>query len=129
MGFLLVFIGSGIGGMARHGVSLLAFRWFGPGFPFGTLAINVIGSFLIGTVAEYWAIKTGLPQHFRLFLTTGVIGGFTTFSTFSLDTALLWGRNQPWLAALYATASVLLSLGALFGALWLVRILDGKGLL
>ena len=129
MGFLLVFIGSGIGGMARHGVSLLALKWFGASFPFGTLAINIIGSFLIGMVAEYWAIKSGLPQPARLFLTTGVIGGFTTFSTFSLETALLWERGQPLLAAVYVAASVILSIGALFGALWLVRFLDGRGIL
>lgn len=129
MGFLLVFIGSGIGGMCRHGVGLLALRWFGSGFPFGTLAINVAGSFLIGIVAEYWAIKSGLPQPVRLFLTTGIMGGFTTFSTFSLETALLWERGQPWLAAAYVTASVALGIGALFLALWLIRLLDARGLL
>lgn len=129
MGFVLVFIGSGLGGMARHAVGLLAIRWFGLGFPFGTLAINVLGSFLIGIVTEYWAVKSGLPQPARLFLTTGVIGGFTTFSTFSLETALLWERGQPLLAAIYVTASLALSVGALFGALWLVRALDGKGMI
>lgn len=129
MGFFLVFIGSGIGGMARHGVGLVALKWFGPGFPVGTLAINITGSFLIGIVAEYWAIKSGLPQPIRLFLTTGIIGGFTTFSTFSLETALLWERGQPLATVAYLAASVSLSIGALFGGLWLVRILDGKGIL
>lgn len=129
MGFLLVFIGSGIGGMARHGVGLLALKWFGASFPFGTFAINIVGSFLIGMVAEYWALKSGLPQPARLFLTTGIIGGFTTFSTFSLETALLWERGQPLLAAVYVAASVVLSIGALFGALWLVRFFDGRGIL
>lgn len=129
MGFLLVFIGSGIGGMARHGVGLAVLKWFGLSFPIGTLAINIVGSFLIGIVAEYWALKSGLPQPARLFLTTGIIGGFTTFSTFSLETALLWERGQPWLAALYVTASVMLSIGALFGALWLIRSLDGRGII
>ncbi|MGE4322392.1 MAG: fluoride efflux transporter CrcB [Sphingobium sp.] len=129
MGFFLVFIGSGIGGMARHGIGVLALRWLGPGFPSATLAINIIGSFLIGIIAEYWAIRSGLPHPLRLFLTTGVMGGFTTFSAFSLDTALLWERGQPWLAALYVTASVALSIGALFGALWLVRALSARGVL
>lgn len=129
MGFLLVFVGSGIGGMARHGVGLAALKWFGPNFPVGTLAINIVGSFLIGIVAEYWAIKSGLPQPLRLFLTTGIIGGFTTFSTFSLETALLWERGQPWLAAGYVAASLVLSLGALFGGLWVIRILDARGVL
>jgi CrcB protein len=129
VGFLLVFIGSGIGGMARHGVGVLALRWLGPTFPFGTLAINIAGSFLMGIVAEYWAIKSGLPQPTRLFLTTGILGGFTTFSTFSLETALPWERNQPWLAALYLAGSVVLSIGGLFLGLWLVRTLDGRGVL
>ncbi|MFD2429595.1 CrcB family protein [Sphingobium scionense] len=62
MGYLLVFVGSGIGGMLRHAVGLLALRCFGAAFPFGTLAINIVGSFLIGLVAEYWALKTGLPR-------------------------------------------------------------------
>lgn len=115
--------------MARHGVGLLALRLFGPNFPVGTLAINVVGSFLIGIVAEYWAIKSGLPQAARLFLTTGVVGGFTTFSTFSLETALLWERGQPSFAVAYVIGSVAFSVGALFGALWLVRLLDGRGIL
>lgn len=129
MGFLLVFIGSGIGGMARHGVGVLALKWLGPSFPFGTLAINIVGSFLIGIVAEYWALKSGLPQPARLFLTTGILGGFTTFSAFSLETALIWERGQPLLAAVYVAASVVLSIGALFLALWLIRALDGRGIL
>ena len=129
MGFLLVFIGSGLGGMARHGVGTLALKWFGPSFPFGTLAINIVGSFLIGVVAEYWALKSGLPQPARLFLTTGILGGFPTFSAFSLETTLIWERGQPPLAAVYVAASVALSIGALFLALWLIRALDGRGLL
>ncbi|CAM5397413.1 MULTISPECIES: fluoride efflux transporter CrcB [Sphingobium] len=123
MGYLLVFVGSGIGGMLRHAVGLLALRCFGAAFPFGTLAINIVGSFLIGLVAEYWALKTGLPPSVRLFLTTGVIGGFTTFSTFSLEAVLLWERGQPLLAVTYVTASILLSIAALFAAHWLIRFL------
>lgn len=69
----------------------------------------------------------GLPQQARLFLTTGVIGGFTTFSAFSLETALLWERGQPLLWAIYVAASVVLSIGALFAGLWLIRVIDGKG--
>lgn len=129
MGFILVFVGSGIGGMARHGVGLLALRWLGPGFPFGTLCINIVGSLAMGLIAEYWVLRSGLPQPARLFLTTGIMGGFTTFSAFSLETGLLWERGQPLLAAVYVTASVVLSIGALFGGLWLVRALVGKGIL
>lgn len=121
MGFVIVFLGAGIGGSLRHGVNMVAMRTFGTAFPFGTLAVNVVGSLAIGIVAEYWAIRSGLPQPLRLFLTTGVLGGFTTFSAFSLDTALLWDRGQSGAAIAYAVASVLLSMGALFCGLWIVR--------
>ncbi len=121
MDFLLVFVGAGFGGMLRHGINLIALRLVGTAFPFGTLLINISGSLLIGIVAEYWAIRSGLPQPARLFLTTGILGGFTTFSAFSLETALLWERGQPLLAALYIGASVTLGIAALFLGLWLVR--------
>lgn len=121
MGFLLVFVGSGIGGMARHGVGLLALRWFGTGFPIGTLAINIVGSLLMGVVAEYWALKSGLPQPARLFLTTGILGGFTTFSAFSLDFATLYERGAFAPAFGYASVSVVGSILALFAGLYLMR--------
>lgn len=129
MGFLLVFLGSGLGGAFRHGVGLVALRLFGFGVPAGTLLINVAGSFLMGIVAEYWALKSGLLQPLRLFLTTGIIGGFTTFSTFSLESVLLWERGQPLAAVAYVAASNLLSIGALFGGFWMIRLLDGRGIL
>lgn len=94
MGYFLVFVGAGIGGALRHGVNVAALRMFGSGFPVGTLFVNVAGSLIMGIAAEYWAVKSGLPQPVRLFLTTGVLGGFTTFSTFSLDAALLWERGS-----------------------------------
>lgn len=128
MGFLIVFLGAGIGGALRHGVNLTALRMFGTGFPVGTLLINIAGSLVMGLVAEYWAIKSGLPQPVRLFLTTGILGGFTTFSAFSLDAALLWERGQPLAAAAYVASSVFLSIGGLFCGLWLVRMLDGRGM-
>lgn len=121
MNFLLVFVGAGIGGMARHGVGVASLKWFGSGFPYGTIIVNILGSLLMGLVAEYWALKSGLPQSARLFITTGFMGGFTTFSTFSLDTALLYERGQVWTAAGYALASVILSVGALFLGLAIVR--------
>lgn len=121
MSYLIVFLGAGIGGMMRHGMNLAALRLFGAGFPYGTLAVNVIGSFLMGLVAEYWAVKAGLSQPLRLFLTTGVLGGFTTFSAFSLDTVLLWERGEALSAVLYAVVSVVLSVLALVVAVALVR--------
>lgn len=119
--YLTVFFGAGIGGALRHGVNVLALALVGPGFPFGTLAINVIGSFVMGLFAGYFALQADPGQHWRLFLTTGVLGGFTTFSAFSLDTALLVERGQPWAAVAYVLLSVLVSIAALFAGLALVR--------
>ena len=129
MSYVLVFIGAGIGGALRHGVNLAAMRLVGTGFPFGTLFVNALGSLAMGMIVEYWALRSGLPQPARLFLTTGVLGGFTTFSTFSLETALLWERGATATAAAYVAASVALSLGAMFGGLWLVRLLAARGIL
>ena len=119
--YLIVFIGAGIGGALRHGVNVGAAKLFGYGFPFGTLIVNVLGSFLIGMLAGYFAFRTGIGQHLRLFLTTGVLGGFTTFSAFSLDTALLIERHNYALAAAYVMGSVAAGLVALFLGLSLFR--------
>jgi CrcB protein len=75
----------------------------------------------MGLVAGYFAFKGGLSQHLRLFLTTGILGGYTTFSAFSLDTALLYERGELGLAAVYVLASVLLSIAGLFAGFWIVR--------
>ena len=117
MGYLIVFLGAGIGGALRHGVNLASVRLFGLGFPFGTLIVNVAGSLLMGLLAGYFAYRTGVPQHMRLFLTTGILGGFTTFSAFSLDAALLMERHAYGLAAAYVAVSVAISLAALFAGL------------
>lgn len=121
MGYIVVFIGAGIGGAFRHGVNLAAVRLLGYGFPLGTLIVNVVGSLLIGVLAGYFAFRTGVDQHLRLFLTTGVLGGFTTFSAFSLDAALLIERHSYALAAAYVVGSVALALGGLFLGLALFR--------
>jgi CrcB protein len=112
--YLIVFAGAGVGGALRHGVNVAAARMFGYGFPFGTLIVNIVGSFLMGALAGYFAFRPGMPQHLRLFLTTGILGGFTTFSAFSLDAALLIERNSYALAAGYVIGSVGVSLAALF---------------
>ena len=122
MGFLIVFAGAGIGGALRHGVNLASERLFGAGFPYGTMIVNILGSLLMGLLAGYFATRAGIPQHVRLFLTTGVLGGFTTFSAFSLDAALLIERHFYWSAAAYMLGSVILSLAALFAGLSLFRI-------
>ena len=89
----------------------------------GTLVVNVSGCFIMAIIAEYFAQRSGLPQEWRLFLTTGVLGGYTTFSAFSLDTVLLVERGQFGAAVGYAAASVFVSLGALLLGLMLVRAL------
>ena len=122
-GFLLVFIGGGIGSALRHGSALVAARWFGTGLPYGTLFVNIFGSFVMGLITEYWALKSGLPQPVRLFLTTGIICGFTTYSTFSLDTAVLWERGQSLATLAYVLGSVVVSISALFAGLAVVRTL------
>lgn len=119
-GFLVVFIGAGIGGGLRHAVNLGAMR-LGLTFPAGTLAINVIGSLVMGLIAEYFAFRSYLPPAWRLFLMTGILGGFTTFSAFSLDVAVLWERGAHLGAFGYAAASVAGSILALFVGLWLAR--------
>lgn len=119
--YLIVFLGAGIGGAMRHGVNVGSARLFGFGFPYGTLIVNVAGSFVMGLLAGYFAFRPGIAQHARLFLTTGVLGGFTTFSAFSLDTALLVERHSYGLAAGYAVGSVVASLAALFFGLAVFR--------
>jgi fluoride exporter len=123
--YLLVFIGAGLGGMARHSVNIVCGRYFGLDFPWGTFIINISGSTIMGLVAGYLAFKAGesWSQHVRLFLTTGILGGYTTFSAFSLDTILLWERNEHAAAAFYVLGSVSFSLAGLVAGLALVRAL------
>lgn len=122
MNYLIVFIGAGLGGAIRHGVNNVSARFLGTGFPWGTLTINVIGSLAIGLIAGYFAFKGEASQAWRLFLTTGILGGFTTFSAFSLDIVLLYERGNLGLAALYVLGSVLLSITAVFLGLVLMRL-------
>jgi len=119
--YLIVFIGAGIGGAMRHGVNVGAARLFGFGFPFGTFIVNVAGSFAMGLLAGFFIYRPGVPQHVRLFLTTGILGGFTTFSSFSLDAALLIERHAYALAAGYIVGSVAAGLSALFFGLAVFR--------
>jgi CrcB protein len=105
----------------RHGVNLAMARWLGTHFPYATLTENVTGSLVMGLLAGYFAFAGEVPQHWRLFLTTGFLGGYTTFSAFSLDTALLYERGELGLAALYVLLSVALSVGGLFAGLAIVR--------
>jgi len=121
MGFLIVFLGGGLGASLRHGINLLSARTLGTGFPYSTLIINITGSIVMGLIAGYFAFRGDASQHWRLFLTTGILGGYTTFSAFSLDAALLYERGAIGLAAFYVLASVILSIIGLFAGLALVR--------
>lgn len=120
-GFFVVFVGAGIGGALRHGVNVSTFRLLGPDSPHSTLIVNILGSLLMGMLAGWFSYKADPGQTWRLFLTTGILGGFTTFSTFSLDTALLFERDQFGPAALYVLASVVFAILGLFAGLWLIR--------
>ncbi len=115
MSFLLVALGGALGSMGRYGVSLLAMASVGAAFPWGTLAVNMLGSGAIGVLAGL-----GLSGGARLFWVTGVLGGFTTFSAFSLEAALLWER-AAWQGVAYVLASLGLGLGAFALGGWLAR--------
>jgi CrcB protein len=121
--FLLVFIGGGIGSMARHGVNVGTARAFSGSFPLATFIVNVLGSFVMGLLVAWFAFRADMEwsQHVRLLLTTGFLGGFTTFSTFSLDAALLIERDAYTTAGIYMVLSVVLGVAGLFAGLWLVR--------
>jgi CrcB protein len=120
---LAVAAGGALGSVARYLVGIGSARLFGLGFPWGTLIINIAGSFLIGAFVELFALKWELPQEARVFLTVGICGGFTTFSTFSLDAYVLMERGEWWLVAAYIAGSVVLSIGALVAAMHVVRAL------
>ena len=122
-GYLIVFVGGGLGAALRHGVNRASLAYLGPAVPFGTLLVNIVGGLLMGVLAELFLVKGGGSQEFRLFLTTGLLGGFTTFSAFSLDAALMWQRSDYAALGTYVVASILLSIGALFLGMASVRAL------
>jgi CrcB protein len=120
---VIVFLGAGVGGVLRHLVNQWAPRLFGTGFPFATFLVNVTGSFIMGLVIGYLAFKDGenWTQSLRLFLTTGVLGGYTTFSTFSLDFFFLMERGEHGLAAAYVVGSVIVAFLGVFAGMTLMR--------
>jgi len=120
-GYLLVFLGAGFGGALRHGVNQGTLRAFGPDRPVATILVNVLGSFALGVLAGRFAVQGHSTQTLQLFLATGLLGGFTTFSAFSLEAALLWQRGQLVGSALYVAGSVLLSIAGVFAGLSLLR--------
>lgn len=118
--FLIVFLGGGIGAALRHAVNRLAFQLW-PAFPAGTMIVNLVGSLAMGLLIGLFAAMEPVSNTMRLFLATGILGGFTTFSAFSLDALTLWERGEIGLALLYVAASVLLSLAAVAAGFFLSR--------
>jgi CrcB protein len=113
--------GGTLGTIARYAVGVISLRLLGAGFPYGTLFINISGSFLIGVFAELFALRWNASQEMRAFLTVGICGGYTTFSTFSLDFSVLLGRGHLLLGLLYVFASVIVGVLALYGGLYVIR--------
>lgn len=120
-GLLAIALGGAFGALARYGVFVAATHLFGLSFPYGTLIVNVLGSLVLGVLIEGSALAWTIPEPARLFLVVGVFGAFTTFSTFSLDVAVLYERGRTIAAAGYVVASVVLSVGGLFLGMHLMR--------
>jgi len=118
---IAIAVGGGIGALGRHFLSSAVAALLGSGFPWGIFVVNILGGFLMGLIVETGALKFSYSLEARAFLTTGLLGGFTTFSAFSLDASLLIERGDWMGAILYVTGSALLSIVALFAGLWLVR--------
>ena len=118
---LLVAAGGAFGASARHLVGVASLRAFGSGFPYGTLIVNVVGCLLMGVFIGLLSARFQSSEALRLFVATGFLGGFTTFSAFSSDFTVLWDRGESALAIGYVAVSVLVSLGAFAAGLWLVR--------
>lgn len=116
-----VFIGAGIGGVLRHWLNAAVTAWLGAAFPYGILTINGLGSTVMGLVAAWFISSGDADPSMRLFLATGILGGFTTFSAFSLDTVALIERGEVGAAAIYVVASVGLSVLGLAAGMWAMR--------
>jgi fluoride exporter len=121
LGILLVFLGGGLGSILRHASNQAGTTLLGRDFPFSTMFVNIVGSFTIGIIAGWLARRGAGGQMLPLFLTTGILGGFTTFSAFSLDAALLWERGQAARAAAYILGSVVPAVMAVFFGLAVIR--------
>lgn len=118
---LVIAAGGAFGAVARHLVSSQITQWLGSGFPWGILIVNIAGSFAMGVLVEMSALFWSPSPELRAFLTVGLLGAFTTFSTFSLEVALLYERGQLLLAAGYVASSVVLAIGGLFAGMAIVR--------
>ena len=113
--------GGALGAMMRHGANETALHVLGPGYPYGTLAVNVLGSFIMGVLISLFAHVWQPPPELKAFLVTGMLGAFTTFSTFSLQFVLLWERGLPFQAVSYVLISVTFAIAALMLGMALIR--------
>ena len=120
-----VAVGGALGAVGRYVVMSQIGHWLGAGFPWGTLAVNMIGSFAMGIIVEAGALLWSPSSGLRAMIVVGVLGAFTTFSTFSLDVVVLVERGATTAAVAYIAVSVALSIGALFAGLHLLRMLSG----
>lgn len=118
---LAIATGGAIGAVLRHFIGMLSLHLMGANFPWGTLSVNVLGSFIMGVLITYFALMWNPPQEIRAFLTVGLLGAFTTFSTFSLDVVTLWERGASMAATGYIMASVMFSILALMAGMTFVR--------
>ena len=118
---ILAAAGGALGAGARHLVNVSMLAWLGPGFPWATLTVNIVGSLLMGVLVESLMPLAGSSVAWRIFLATGILGGFTTFSAFSLDAWVLYERGQHLALGLYVALSVILSIAALILGMALVR--------
>ena len=119
---LVIGIGSCIGGIFRYLLSQLIQNKFLSAFPFGTMTVNIIGCFLIGVVFAF-SERGNFTMEWRLFLATGLLGGFTTFSSFSLETVSLLRGGQLWHAFIYILCSIVIGLLATFAGIFLIKLL------
>lgn len=117
---LAVAAGGAIGAMARYGVNVISTKLYGPGFPYGTLGVNILGCFVMGLLIGLFVMKDPVNPTLKLFLTTGVLGGFTTFSAFSFEAIMLYER-KPILGITYVAASIALSILACWAGLKMMR--------
>ena len=117
--------GGALGATCRFLVGRLMLNVMGPGFPWGTLTVNIVGSFAIGLIVHLLAVRYQLPHIWQVFLVTGVLGGFTTFSAFSLELGRMLQENDLPLAALYGAGSVALGVLALFGGMMIAKVIAG----
>lgn len=123
--YMILAIGAGgaIGAVLRHFVGMMFLHMMGANFPWGTISVNIIGSFIMGVLVTYFALVWNPSQELKAFLTVGLLGGFTTFSAFSLDVITLWERGASMAAMGYIMGSIMLSILALSFGMMMVRML------